>query len=144
MYKEFVDEKGMDSEVVMEMIYARSRDNARTPMHAMGRQRECRLQRRHAMDAGEPQLSRDQRGKGSCASGFHFFRYYQRLIRLRKENPVIVYGVHELILDAHEEIYAFTRTLGSDRLLVILNFTKNVPVFALRCRVTVRFRAPRC
>ena len=72
------------------------------------------------------------------------FRYYQRLIRLRKENPVIVYGVHELILDAHEEIYAFTRTLGSDRLLVILNFTKNVPVFALRCRVTVRFRAPRC
>jgi oligo-1,6-glucosidase len=53
------------------------------------------------------------------------------LIQLRKENPVIVYGIYDLILDAHEEIYAFTRTLDQDRLLVILNFSRNSPIFNL-------------
>jgi oligo-1,6-glucosidase len=51
------------------------------------------------------------------------FHYYRRLIRLRKENPVMVYGVYDLILDDHPQIYAFTRTLEDDRLLVVLNFS---------------------
>jgi oligo-1,6-glucosidase len=59
------------------------------------------------------------------------FAYYQKLIALRKANPVIVYGTYDLILDAHEQIYAFTRTLPDDRLLVILNFTRGTLVFAL-------------
>ena len=42
-----------------------------------------------------------------------------------------MYGIYDLILDDHQEIYAFTRTLEDDRLLVILNFTRNNPVFAL-------------
>jgi oligo-1,6-glucosidase len=50
---------------------------------------------------------------------------------LRKEHPVIVYGTYDLILDSHEEIYAFTRTLDDDRLLVILNFSRNAPIFNL-------------
>jgi len=36
-----------------------------------------------------------------------------------------------LILASHEEIYAFTRTLEKERLLVILNFSRNTPVFNL-------------
>ena len=53
------------------------------------------------------------------------------MIQLRKDNPVIVYGKYELILDAHQEVYAFTRAFRDERLLVILNFTRNTPVFAL-------------
>jgi len=59
------------------------------------------------------------------------YYYYQKLIQLRKHNPITVYGSYDLILDDDEEIYAFTRTLQDDRLLVILNFSKNTPVFAL-------------
>jgi oligo-1,6-glucosidase len=59
------------------------------------------------------------------------FHYYKKLIQLRKEHPVIVYGTYDLILDAHEEIYAFTRTLDGERLAVILNFSRNSPVFRL-------------
>ena len=59
------------------------------------------------------------------------FYYYKKLISLRKENPVVVYGNYDLIFDSHEEVYAFTHTLQKDRLLVILNFTRNTPVFAL-------------
>ena len=66
------------------------------------------------------------------------FHYYQKLIRLRKEHPVIVYGRYELILEAHEQIYAFTRTLNDDRLLVILNFSADAPVFALPTNIAIR------
>ncbi len=59
------------------------------------------------------------------------FHYYKRLIQLRKENPVIVYGTYDLILDEHEEIYAFTRTLEGEWLVVILNFSRNSPMFYL-------------
>jgi len=50
---------------------------------------------------------------------------------LRKQNPVIVYGKYDLIPDTHEDIYAFTRTLDDDRLLVVLNFSKGTPSFTL-------------
>ncbi|MCB0036826.1 MAG: alpha-glucosidase C-terminal domain-containing protein, partial [Anaerolineales bacterium] len=42
-----------------------------------------------------------------------------------------VYGIYDLILDNHEQIYAFTRTSEDDRLLVILNFSAEMPVFKL-------------
>jgi len=53
------------------------------------------------------------------------------LIQLRKENPVIVYGSYDLLLDDDEKIYAFTRTLDDDRLLVILNFSADSSAFNL-------------
>ncbi|HMB25140.1 MAG TPA: alpha-glucosidase C-terminal domain-containing protein, partial [Anaerolineales bacterium] len=68
---------------------------------------------------------------GALADPNSIFHYYKKLIRLRKENPVIVYGTYDLLLESHEEIYAFTRTLKDDRLLVVLNFSRNSPVFYL-------------
>ena len=57
------------------------------------------------------------------------------MLRLRKENPVIVYGTYDLILADHLAIYAFTRTLEDDRLLVILNFTGDAPIFELPAHI---------
>ncbi len=54
------------------------------------------------------------------------FYYYQMLIRLRKQQPVIVYGRYDLLLEHHGQIYAFTRTLGDERLLVLLNFRAEI------------------
>lgn len=55
---------------------------------------------------------------------------------------MIVYGKYQLILDAHEEVYAFTRTAPDDRLLVILNFCRHKPVFALPTNVLFSGREP--
>ncbi len=134
MYREFVDEKKMDPQIVMEMIYARSRDNARTPVQWDDSENA-------GFTTGTPWMRvnpnyREINVETDRANLDSIFRYYQKLIRLRKENPVIVHGAYELILDAHEEIYAFTRTLEADRLLVILNFTKNRPVFALPSHIS--------
>ncbi|MNC23007.1 Oligo-1,6-glucosidase [compost metagenome] len=59
------------------------------------------------------------------------YNYYKKLIQLRKKHPVIVYGEYALLLEDHPEIYAYTRTLEDQRLLVILNFYEHEPVFEL-------------
>jgi oligo-1,6-glucosidase len=129
MYRELVEEQGLQPEVVMELIHARSRDNARTPMqwddsaHA-------------GFTTGTPWIQanpnyREINVKQALADPHSIFYYYQKLIRLRRENPIIVYGTYDLILDAHEQIYAFTRTLADDRLLVMLNFSTDTPRFDL-------------
>ena len=43
----------------------------------------------------------------------------------------MVYGSYDLILPEHEQIYAFTRTLENERLLVMLNFSAVEAVFVL-------------
>ena len=52
------------------------------------------------------------------------FYYYQKLIQLRKEKEIIVYGSYDLLLPDSKEIYAYTRTLGEEKLLVVCNFSE--------------------
>ena len=129
MYHEFVQQRGLDREQVMHMIWARSRDNARTPM-------QWDAGPRAGFSTAEPWLGLNPNYTTinvaqALADPDSIFTYYQRLIRLRREQPIIVHGTYDLILESHEQIYAFTRTLGSQRLLVLLNFTADQPVFAL-------------
>ena len=53
------------------------------------------------------------------------FKYYQKLIRLRHESDLIVYGTYDLILDDDKDIYAYIRTLGDEKLIVYCNFSEN-------------------
>jgi oligo-1,6-glucosidase len=48
--------------------------------------------------------------------------YYKKLISLRKQHLVAVYGKYEPILADHSSILAFTRTLGKEQLVVVMNF----------------------
>ena len=51
------------------------------------------------------------------------FHYYKTLIALRKEYEIIVNGRFESLMDDSEEIYAYERILGDERMLVACNFT---------------------
>ncbi|MDQ2695619.1 MAG: alpha-glucosidase, partial [Pseudomonadota bacterium] len=129
MYREFVEEKGFDPQTVLAMIHAKSRDNARTPMQWDDSENAGFTTATPwiKVNPNYPQIN----ARRQLADPDSVFRHYQRLIRLRRENPVIVYGSYELLLESHEQIYAFTRTFRDDRLLVICNFTRDTPVFAL-------------
>ena len=59
------------------------------------------------------------------------FNYYKKLIRLRRENEIIVYGSYDLLLPDDPELYVYTRTLGDEKLLVICNFYGNTREFEL-------------
>ena len=113
---------GYDREDVMASIYARSRDNARTPM-----------QWDDGENAGftekEPWIGvnpnyREINAAAQMADPDSVFRFYQRLVALRKEYPVFVDGRFELLFPEDEKIFAYTRTSGRTRLLVLANFSK--------------------
>src|SRR5215216_2050631 len=129
MYREAVENKGVDPLEALKVVHAKSRDNARTPM-------QWDPSKQAGFTTGTPWIKVNPNYEEinvaeARANPESVFHYYKKLIRLRKENPVIVYGSYDLLLASHKEIYAFTRTLEEDRLLVILNFSANTSVFHL-------------
>lgn len=129
LYREMVDEKGLSPEELMPIVHAKSRDNARTPM-------QWDAGPNAGFTTGTPWIKvnpnyTEINVEQSLADPNSVFYYYRELIQLRKANPVIVHGAYDLLLDDDEAIYAFTRTLAHDRLLIILNFTGDTPVFSL-------------
>jgi oligo-1,6-glucosidase len=129
IYKEVVLEKGGDPQETLNILHAKSRDNARTPM-------QWNATEQAGFTNGTPWIKvnpiyTEINIEQALADPDSIFHYYQKLIQLRKENPVFVYGRYDLLLDPDEKIYAFTRTLDDDRLLVILNFSTESPVFRL-------------
>jgi oligo-1,6-glucosidase len=132
-YRESVAEKGLSPEAALALIQPRSRDNARTPM-------QWEASANAGFTTGVPWIKVNPnyteinaaQALGDPASIFH---YYRRLIRLRRENPVIVHGRYDLLLPDHPQIYAFTRALDGDRLLVLLNFSREPAEFSLPAEV---------
>lgn len=121
-YKERIA-AGHPEEEVMESLYAKSRDNARTPMHWDDAAQA-------GFTTGTPWLPVNPNYPTiNAASQVHdedsVFSYYKKLIRLRKETPVIVDGVFEMLLPDDEEIFAYRRTNDSQTLTVICNFYGN-------------------
>ena len=53
--------------------------------------------------------------------------YFRKMVRLRKENPVLIYGKYDLLAKDDPNIYAYTRTSGKKKILVLLNFTSGFP-----------------
>ncbi|MBT8288392.1 MAG: alpha-glucosidase [Flavobacteriaceae bacterium] len=51
--------------------------------------------------------------------------HFRRMAKLRNENNVLVYGEYQLLLEEHPDIYAYTRELGDEKWLVLLNFSES-------------------
>ncbi len=129
IYHELTVEKGIAPPAALAIMHAKSRDNARTPM-------QWNEQPHGGFTGGTPWIKANPNYpeinvEKTLADPNSIFYYYRQLIRLRKQYPVIAYGTYDLILDAHEQIYAFTRTLDEERLLVMLNFSADTAVFTL-------------
>lgn len=134
VYKVATEQYGMAPDEIMAAIYAKGRDNARTPM-------QWDAGPNAGFTTGTPWIKvnpnyTEINAVQALADPNSVFHYYRQLIALRKANPVLVYGRYGLLLPDHEQIYAYTRTLGADRLLVICNFSKEEPVFELPAEVT--------
>jgi oligo-1,6-glucosidase len=121
-YRELVEEKKLLSHgEMMAGIQKSSRDNARTPMQWDGTNNA-------GFSAGEPWIPVNpnyrainaaiQAGDPNSVRSF-----YQRLIKLRKEHPIIVYGDFEDLLPGDKRVYAYRRRLGDQSLVAICNFS---------------------
>ncbi|AJG97435.1 glucohydrolase [Clostridium beijerinckii] len=113
--------QGYTHEDIMLSIYTKGRDNARTPMQWDDSENA-------GFTSGQPWLKVNPNYKEINAElqlkdENSIFNYYKKLIKIRKSNPVVVYGKYELMLEENKEIFAYTRTLENEMLLVICNFT---------------------
>ena len=120
-YRELVEEqKVFTSEEMMRYLRYKSRDNARTPFQWDDSENA-------GFSTGTPWIMvnpnyKEINAKDQLERADSVFHYYQKLIRLRKEQEAIVYGTYDLLLPDSKEIYAYTRTLGEEKLLVVCNF----------------------
>ena len=122
MYKERLSQ-GYSLDEIMESIYAKGRDNARTPM-------QWSKENNAGFTTGIPWLKVNKNYKyinveQAINDENSILYYYKKLINLRRENDVIKYGDYKLILEEHQEIFAYTRSWNDDNILVICNFYGN-------------------
>ncbi|ABR32919.1 glycoside hydrolase family 13 protein [Clostridium beijerinckii] len=121
--------QGYTHEEIMLSIYTKGRDNARTPMQWNDSQNA-------GFTSGQSWLKvnpnyKEINAESQLKDENSIFNYYKKLIKIRKSNPVVVYGKYELMLEENKEIFAYTRTLENEMLLVICNFTGNETEFVL-------------
>ncbi|WP_315906277.1 alpha-glucosidase [Priestia koreensis] len=129
MYREKVVEGHEDEQQVMNSIYVKGRDNARTPIQWDDSENA-------GFTTGTPWLAVNENyqyinAEHAVQDPHSVYHYYRELIQLRKQHDVIVYGSYELLLPDDEELYVYTRTLGDEKLLVLLNFTGDEKAFML-------------
>lgn len=123
-YHELVeDQKVFSKEEMMRYLRYKSRDNARTPFQWDDSENA-------GFTTGTPWIMvnpnyKEINAKAELADPNSVFYYYQKLIQLRKEKEIIVYGTYDLLLPESEELYVYTRTLGEEKLLVVCNFSEN-------------------
>ncbi|MFU0790588.1 glycoside hydrolase family 13 protein [Cerasibacillus sp. JNUCC 74] len=113
--------QGHNKEDLMEAIYARGRDNARTPM-------QWNNEKHAGFTTGEPWLSvnpnyQDINVEKALDDANSIFYYYQKLISLRKQEKIFTHGNYQLLLKDDEAIFAYTRTYQQEKLVVVCNFT---------------------
>ena len=123
LYRERVA-RGYDPEAVMESIYARGRDNARTPM-------QWSAERNAGFSPAEPWLPVNPNyieinAEAALANPNSVFYCYQKLIALRKRYPVFREGSFTLLEPESEQLFIYTRDTETEHLLVVCNFTGEI------------------
>lgn len=128
-YNELTSNEIINKDDMMEFLRYKSRDNARTPMQwdntpnagfTEGKPWICVNPNYTKINAQE-QIKRED----------SVFNYYKQLIKLRKQNPIIVYGTYDLFLADDPNLYIYTRTYENDKLLIVCNFTDKEVSFDL-------------
>ena len=128
-YHEYVESGLISKEDMMRYLCYKSRDNARTPM-------QWNEQKNAGFTTGTPWIKVNPNyveinAEEEVKRADSVFSYYKKLIALRHQEEVIVYGHYELLLPESEELYVYTRELNEEKLLVICNFTDKEVSYAV-------------
>jgi oligo-1,6-glucosidase len=107
----------------MKRVQFESRDNARTPFHWDGTTNA-------GFTTGTPWIKVAPNYKEINAARqekdpYSVLNYFRNMVKLRKSSPVLVYGKYTLLDKSNPSVYAYTRELGGQRMLVLLNFSAN-------------------
>lgn len=118
-YKKALTEK-KDMSLFMKELNFTSRDNGRTPMQWNATQNA-------GFTTGSPWLPVNENSKEIHVEAQEnnqnsVLSHFKKMVKIRKDNEVLVYGAYKLLDAKNENSYAYTRTLDGKKLLVLLNF----------------------
>ncbi|HXB91318.1 MAG TPA: alpha-glucosidase [Puia sp.] len=112
--------KGGDTTAFLEKATFTSRDNGRTPF-------QWDSTSEAGFTTGKPwiKVNPDYKKINQAAEEkdpHSVLNYFRRMVALRKSNPVLVYGKYDLLDKDNPDVYAYTRELDGEKILVLLNF----------------------
>ncbi|MEJ0055750.1 MAG: alpha-glucosidase C-terminal domain-containing protein [Bacteroidota bacterium] len=124
-YKEGIKHAPID--LVMKGISEITRDQGRTPFQWDNTSNA-------GFTSGEPWLKVNPdyvsvSVKSEVTDPNSILNFYKKIIRLRKENKVLISGAFKDIAPGHTEVYAYTRSDNDQKWLIILNMTANQTKF---------------
>ncbi|HEV9422127.1 TPA: alpha,alpha-phosphotrehalase [Streptococcus pneumoniae] len=111
-------EEGKSQQEAFQIIQAKSRDNSRIPM-------QWDASENAGFSTGTPWLKAGKSYKDINVENEiqgPIFTFYQDLIRLRKEMPIISEGSYKPAFEDSKQVYAFERQFEDQKLLVLNNF----------------------
>lgn len=121
-------EENVPHEEIMNIIWASARDNSRTPM-------QWSSQPNGGFTTGTPWLGVNPNFKHinvekQLDDPHSILHFYKKMIQLKKGNDIFTYGTYDLILEDHPTIYAYTRTLNDEKVVVISNLAAEEASYA--------------
>nr|WP_154308834.1 alpha,alpha-phosphotrehalase [Metabacillus lacus] len=121
--------EGMKEEDILEILKSKSRDNSRTPV-------QWDSSENAGFTEGTPWIPvaknyREHNAANAVENTQSVLYHYKKLIKLRKKYDIITDGDYQLILDDHQDIFAYVRSTETEKLLVINNFYAKNTVFEL-------------
>jgi alpha-glucosidase len=122
LYREWKAE-GKSDEEILHVVWKRARDNSRTPM-------QWSAEQYGGFSSHEPWIGVNPNYKEINAAAQQndpnsILNFYKKMIKIRKENDIFVYGTYDLIDRDNEQVYTYTRTLETQTAVVICNLTEN-------------------
>lgn len=128
MYNERI-EQGYTKEDIIASINAKGRDNARTPM-------QWDDSENGGFTTGTPWLHVNPNYqtinvKTELADPESIFYTYKKLIELRKQNELVVWGDYQLLENTPDEVFAYIRELNGEKWLVVTNISAGTNEFEM-------------
>ena len=113
---------GEDLDLYLQKLNLLSRDNGRTPM-------QWDATKNAGFSNETPWLPVHE--NHSTVNVLHqendqnsVLNHFRKMVALRKDNLLLVYGNYEIIQDDHPAIYAYSRTLEDQQMIILLNFSE--------------------
>jgi len=114
-------EEGVPHQDIMDIIWASSRDNSRTPMQWTDEVNSGFTNGKPWMKVNPNYKTINVKAQEKDESSI--LNFYKKMIQLKKKEDVFTYGIYDLLLEKDKQIYAYTRTGEDQSMIVITNLS---------------------
>ena len=135
-WKQYVESGQVSPEEFLKNIKITARENSRTPY-------QWDSSKQAGFTSGTPWINvnpnyKEINLKKELSNGTSVYAYYKKMIAVRHRIPALTYGSYQDIDLANNAVYAYTRTLGNERYLIVINFTSQTADYTLPEGLTLK------